>query len=66
MSFEDQIKELEGIIAKLEAGVNIEEGVKLFERGSEVCKSCFEKLDGAKGKLSVIREELGKLVEKSF
>ncbi len=63
MNFEEHIKELEGIIARLEAGVGLEEGVALFEKGSELCKACFEKLDGAKGKISVIRQNLDKFIE---
>lgn len=66
MSFEEQIKELEQIIAKLEGGVSLEEGVKLFERGSELCKSCFEQLDGAKGKITVIRDSLNGFVEEKM
>lgn len=66
MSFEEQIKELEQIIAKLEGGVSLEDGVKLFERGSELCKSCFEQLDGAKGKIAVIRDSLNGFVEEKM
>ena len=63
MSFEEQQKELEQIIAKLESGVSLEEGIQLFDRGSELCKSCFEQLDGAKGKITVIRDSLNGFVE---
>lgn len=66
MSFEEQQKELEQIIAKLESGVSLEEGIKLFERGSELCKSCFEQLDGAKGKITVIRDSLNGFVEEKL
>ena len=66
MTFEEQVKELEAIIAKLDGGVGIDEGVKLFERGAQLCKECYAQLDGAKGKLTFIREELGKFVEKDI
>lgn len=66
MNFEQQIKELEQIIAKLETGVSLDEGIKLFERGSELCKSCFEQLDGAKGKITVIRDSLNGFIEEKM
>ena len=64
LSYEQANKELEEIVAKLENGnLPMNEAVKLFERGQELIKLCFTQLDTAKGKLTVIKEELGKLIE---
>lgn len=63
-TYEQASKELEEIVAKLENGnLPMNEAVKLFERGQELVKFCFGELDSAKGKLTVIKEELGKLIE---
>lgn len=65
MTFEEQIKRLEEIVEKLESGdVGLNETNKLFEEGVEICKKCFENLSETKGKITVLREELSKLVEK--
>lgn len=64
MSYEAAVKELENIIEKLESGnLAMSEALKLFERGQELAKLCFNELNSAKGKLSIIKEELGKLIE---
>lgn len=63
-TYEQASKELEEIVIKLENGnLPMNEAVKLFERGQELVKFCFGELDSAKGKLTVIKEELGKLIE---
>ena len=64
MSYEEAAKELEGIIAKLENGnFSMSEAMKLFERGEELAKVCYQELNAARGKLTIIKETLGKLVE---
>jgi len=67
MTFEEQIKKLEQIVQKLESEkVGLNETNELFEEGVKICKECFANLSKAKGKITVLREELGKLVEKSL
>ena len=68
MDYEKQLNELEEIIQKLENGeIGFEEAVKMFERGSEICKCLTKTFDNAKGKVSIIREELmGILKEEPF
>ena len=39
------------------------EAISLFERGEELAKICYNHLSSAKGKLTLVKEELGKLVE---
>ncbi len=64
MNYEEASKELEQIVNKLENGnLPMDEALKLFERGEELAKICFNHLDNAKGKLTVIKAELNKLTE---
>ena len=65
MTFEELVKRLEEIVAILESGnVKLDEVNKLFTEGAEITKKCYEVLNESKGKITVLREELGKLVEK--
>ena len=65
MTFEELVKRLEEIVATLESGdVKLDEVNKLFTEGAEITKKCYEVLNESKGKITVLREELGKLVEK--
>lgn len=67
MNYEDNLKELEEIIKKLESGeVKFDEATTLFERGAEICKLLNKSFEEVKGKISVIREELGALIEENF
>ena len=68
MDYEKQINELEEIIQKLESGeIGFDDAVKMFERGAEICKNLSKTFDDAKGKVSVIREELmGIIKEEQF
>lgn len=64
MKYEDAIKELEEIIEKLNTGkLSMSDASKYFERGAELSKFCYEELKSVKGKVSVIKEELGALLE---
>ena len=65
MTFEEQVKRLEEILMIMESGkVGLEEISKLFSEGVELCKNCFSQLNDAKGKITILQEELGKLIEK--
>ena len=64
MKYEEAIKELEVIISKLsESKVNMSDACAMFERGLELSKFCYGELNKAKGKITVIKEELGALLE---
>lgn len=55
MSFEDALKELEGIVARLEQGeVNLEESIAQYERGQALKTHCEKKLKAAEGRLEKI------------
>ena len=68
MDYENQLRELENIIQNLESGeIGFDEAVKMFERGAEICKNLSKTFDEAKGKVTIIREELmGILNEEQF
>ncbi|MBN1154044.1 exodeoxyribonuclease VII small subunit [candidate division KSB1 bacterium] len=56
--FEDAMSELESIVEKLEKGdLTLDESLKIFERGMELSKFCYQKLNQAE-------QQLKKLVKK--
>jgi len=58
--FEDAQRELEQIVERLERGdADLDEALKLWERGEELYKLCISRLDAAHGKI----EELARRVE---
>jgi exodeoxyribonuclease VII small subunit len=60
LTFEQARAELERIVGELESGrADLEEAVKLWERGEELYRTCVAKLDAAEGAV----EELGKRAE---
>ena len=66
-NFETKLKELEGIVASLESkDITLENGIELFERGVGVTRECLAALTESKGKITVIKKELDKLIEKPF
>ena len=55
MSFEDAMKELEGVVAKLESGdVQLEDSIQLYERGAALKEHCQKKLAEAEEKVAQI------------
>lgn len=55
MSFEDAMRELEGVVDQLERGdVPLEDSIKLYERGAELKKRCETKLKEAEEKVAAI------------
>ena len=55
LSFEAALKELEGIVARLEQGeVDLEDFIALYERGQALKAHCEKKLKGAEGRLEKI------------
>lgn len=61
-SFEEALKELEGIVERLERGqTGLDEAIVLWERGEELLRLCLGRLDAAQGKI----EELARRAERS-
>jgi exodeoxyribonuclease VII small subunit len=55
MSFEAALKELEGIVARLEQGeVDLEDSIALYERGQALKAHCEKKLKAAESRLEKI------------
>jgi exodeoxyribonuclease VII small subunit len=54
-SFEEHLKALESIVAKLEGGdLPLEDSVRLFEEGMKLSEACKKELDVAEGKIQAI------------
>lgn len=65
MNFEENVKRLQEIVEKLESGeTKLDEVNTLFAEGADLTKKCYELLNESKGKVTVLREELNKLIEK--
>jgi len=56
MSFEDALKELERIVARLESGdEQLDNSIALYERGSQLRQRCADRLDAAQARIEAIR-----------
>lgn len=63
LSFEDASNKLDKIIAKLENGnLTLDESVKLFEEAEKLCQVCAKQFATAKGKLTVIHDNIEKIL----
>ncbi len=60
ITFEDAMKKLESIVEALgEGNLSLEESLKMFEEGMELCKFCNTKLDEAGYKVEKLMEKEG-------
>jgi exodeoxyribonuclease VII small subunit len=58
-SFESAIKELEGIVARLEKGdCPLAEALDLFQRGAELVRVCSQMLDEAQKRVEIVTQAL--------
>lgn len=56
LSFEDALKELERIVARLESGNEpLDESIRLYERGSLLRQRCADRLDAAQARIEAIK-----------
>ncbi|WP_412057679.1 exodeoxyribonuclease VII small subunit [Bartonella sp. DGB2] len=56
LSFEDALKELEGIVGNLERGnISLEDSIRSYERGEALKKRCDTLLKAAEDKVQKIR-----------
>ncbi|MGN0093092.1 MAG: exodeoxyribonuclease VII small subunit [Methanobrevibacter sp.] len=63
-SFEDNIKELEDIVNRLESGdIPLDDAIKEFNKAMTLVKSCDEKLKEAKDSISKIVKENGEIID---
>lgn len=55
MSFEDAMKELEGVVSQLESGnASLEDSIKLYERGAALRAHCEARLRAAEERVEKI------------
>jgi exodeoxyribonuclease VII small subunit len=56
LTFEDALKELERIVARLESGeATLDESIQLYERGDRLRQRCADRLDAAQARIEAIR-----------
>lgn len=67
MTFEEILKELSEISSSLEnATLPLEEGIAIYGKGLELAKQAISALKDAKGKITLLTDELGKLADTAF
>jgi exodeoxyribonuclease VII small subunit len=55
LSFEESLKELEGIVSRFEAGgLTLDQAVVAYERGMSLKKRCAELLDSARLRIETV------------
>jgi exodeoxyribonuclease VII small subunit len=65
-TFEEAINRLEEISGLLDSNdLGLEESISLYEEGIELSKFCFEKLQQAELKVSVLKQNLENKLEES-
>ena len=63
-SFEENIKELENIVNRLESGdIPLDDAIKEFNKAMTLVKSCDEELKEAKDSISKIVKENGEIID---
>lgn len=67
LNFEQQLSELEQIVADMEKGdLSLEESLKAYEKGIQLTRECQVALDKAQQRIDILVEREGKLVEEPF
>jgi len=67
MKFEEALKKLENIVAKLEAGdMSLEESLSKYEEGIKLSKICARQLEAAKSKVELLMKSGTKFDIKAF
>ena len=65
--FEDAMRELEDIVRRLESGdLPLEESLKIFEEGVALSRYCFNKLEEAEKRVSVLVKDQGGIKREPF
>ena len=68
VSFEENLRELEDIVKKLESGdISLDEMLELYEQGIARTKECNAQLKNAEQKISILEKKSnGEIEEKPF
>ena len=65
--FEDAMRELEDIVKRLESGdLSLEESLKIFEEGVALSRNCFNKLEEAEKRVSILIKDEGGIKREPF
>ena len=57
-TFEESLKNLEGIVAQLERGdLPLEDSIKMFEEGMRLSAECKQELDNAENKVQILLKQ---------
>jgi len=65
--FEDAMRELEDIVKQLESGdLPLEESLKIFEKGVTLSRFCFNKLEEAEKRVSILIKDEGDIRKEPF
>jgi exodeoxyribonuclease VII small subunit len=57
-TFEESLKQLEGIVAQLERGdLPLEDSIKMFEEGMRLSSQCKQELDNAESKVQILLKQ---------
>jgi len=65
--FEDAMRELEDIVKRLESGdLPLEESLKIFEEGVALSRYCFNKLEEAEKRVSILVKAEGDIKREPF
>ena len=60
-SFEQSLKELEGLVERMEEGeLSLEESLKTYERGIVLSRACQKALDDAEQRIQILTERDGR------
>ena len=67
-TFEEALRELEGIVNRLEEGdLPLEEALQFFEEGVKLSRYCHTKLDEAQKRVEILlKDESGKVTAQPF
>ena len=66
-SFEEQMEQLEKIVAELEKGeLSLEDSVSKFEEGIKISKECNRTLEEAEKKITILVNQNGEIKEEKF
>ncbi len=67
-TFEEALRELEGIVNRLEQGdLPLEEALQFFEDGVKLSRYCHTKLDEAQKRVEILlKDESGKMTAQPF
>ena len=67
LSFEENLKELEDIVEKLESGdINLEKSVELYEKGMVLKNQCDQKLKKVELQIKKIKIQNNKISKEDF